>query len=52
MYCKVEQLLVKKERNDEVDEVLRFYGTDFQKDALLTQIHVFHTNYPTEERAS
>lgn len=48
-YYKVEQLLATKERNDEVYEILKFYSSVVQKDTLLTQLHVFHTNYPTEK---
>lgn len=54
MYCKVEQLLLKTEQDHggEVDEILKFYGSDFEKDSLLTQLHVFHTNYPMEMRSN
>ena len=53
MYCKVEQLLLKTEQDHgEVDEILKFYGSDFAKDSLLTQLHVFRTNYPMEMRSN
>ena len=52
MYSEVEQLLMKTERADgEVDEVLKFYGSDFENNTLLTQLRIFHTNYPTEMSA-
>jgi len=50
MYCKVEQLLVGGEQTeDEVKEVLAFYGSDFEN-TLLSQHHLFYANYPTEKR--
>ena len=50
MYSKVEQLLVKTEQDSgEVDEVLKFYGSDFEKGSLLAQLHVFCT---TEKRSN
>lgn len=53
MYCKVEQLLLKDEqKEEEVDEVLKFYGSDFERQTLLTQLHLFHSNYPGEKRTS
>ena len=53
MYSKVEQLLVKTEQDSgEVDEVLKFYGSDFEKGSLLAQFHVFCTKYPTEMRSN
>lgn len=43
MYCKVEQLLLNEEQMErEVDEVLRFYGSDFESQTLLTQLHLFY----------
>ena len=41
MYCKLEHLLLKEgQSEEEVDdhEVLKFYGGDFGKDTLLTQL--------------
>ena len=53
MYCKVEQLLVKTEQDSgEVDDILKFYGRDFEEDSLLTQLRVFRINYPTEMRSN
>ncbi len=53
MYCKLEQLLVKGgQPESEVDEVLKFYGSDFEKDTLLAQLQLFHTNFPVELTAS
>lgn len=43
MYCKLEQLLLNEEQMErEVDEVLRFYGSDFESQTLLTQLHLFY----------
>ena len=51
MYCKVEQLLVGGgQTEDEVKEVLAFYGSDFEKNTLMSQLHLFYANYPTEKR--
>ena len=51
MYCKVEQLLLKEYLSEEeVDDVLQFYGSDFHKETLLTQLCLFRTNYPAEKR--
>ena len=51
MYCKVEQLLLKEKLcEEEVDDFLQFYGSDFHKETLLTQLCLFHTNYPAEKR--
>ena len=46
MYSKLEQMLV-NDRQSEVDkdEVLKFFGSDFEKATLLTQLHLFHSNY-------
>ncbi len=53
MYCKLEQLLLKGGQPDcEVDEVLKFYGSDFDKDTLLAQLHLFHVNFPVKQTAS
>ena len=50
MYCKVEQLLLKENLSEEeVDDVLQFYGSDFHKEKLLTQLCLFRTNYPAEK---
>ena len=35
----------------EVDEVLKFYGSDVEKGSLLAQLHVLCTKYPTEMRS-
>ena len=35
-----------------INEVCTFYGTDLDRDLLLTQLHLFHTNYPIEENKS
>lgn len=48
MYCMVEQLLLNEGQSEE--EVDKFYGSDFEKDTFLTQLRLFHTNYPTEKR--
>ena len=48
MYCKVEQLLLKDGQSEE--EVDKFYGSDFEKDTFLTQLHLFLPDYPTEKR--
>ena len=51
MYSKLEQLLImEKENKEDTDEVLKFYGSDFEKDELITQLHLFHANYPPEKR--
>ena len=43
MYRKLELLLI---RRDHDNKVLKFYGDDFKKDALLAQLDLFHVNYP------
>ena len=52
MYSNLEQLLITKEQPNEedIDAVLKFYGSDFEKDKLITQLYLFHTNYPSEKR--
>ena len=51
MYSKLEQLLIMEKQNKEdTDEVLEFYGSDFEKDELITQLRLFHANYPPEKR--
>ncbi len=53
MYCKLKQLPVKGDQPEsEVDEVLKFNGSDFEKDTLLAQLHQFHANFPVEQTAS
>ena len=43
MYRKLELLLI---RRDHDNEVLKFYGDAFEKNALLAQLDLFHVNYP------
>ena len=51
MYSKLEQLLIMEKQNKEdTDEVLKSYGSDFEKDELITQLHLFHAHYPPEKR--
>ena len=51
MYCRLEQLLVKDwQPQEEIDEVLKFYGSDFNKETFMTQLSLFHANYPTTVR--
>ena len=51
MYSKLEQFLIMKEQNaEDIDQVLKFYESDFEKDKLITQFHLFHANYPSEKR--
>ena len=40
MYCKLQLLLIRRDHN----EVLKFYGDDFEKDTLLAQLDLLH--YP------
>ena len=51
MYSKLEQMLV-NDRQSEVDkdEVLIFFGSDFEKATVLTQLHLFHSNYFADKR--
>ena len=50
-YSKLEQLLLMEKQNEEdTDEVLKFYGSDFEKDELITQLCLFYANYPPEKR--
>ena len=49
MYCRVEQLLIEEEQQEEY-EVLKFYGSDFEKETLKTQLSLFHANYPSTAR--
>ena len=44
MYSKLEKLLIGKLDND-LDELIEFYGNDFEKDVLLAQLDSFHANY-------
>ena len=44
MYSKLEKLLIGKLDND-LDELIEFYGNDFEKDVLLAQLDNFHANY-------
>lgn len=30
--------------------MLKFYGSDFEKDKPITQLRLFHANYPSEKR--
>ena len=47
VYSKLENLLVKgKVSEDEIDEVMSFYKTDFDKIQLTTQLVTYHANYP------
>ena len=40
-----------EEQNEEdIDEVLKSYGSNFEKDKLITQLRLFHANYPFEKR--
>ena len=51
MYSKLKQLLIMEKQNEEdTDEVFKFYGSDFEKDELITQLHLFHANYLPEKR--
>lgn len=52
MYSNLEQLLTTEEQPNEedIDAVLKLYGSDFEKDKLITQLHLFHANYPSEKR--
>ena len=51
VYSKLEQILVNDgQSEEEIDEVLTFYGSDFQKDTLLPQLHLFHSSYPADKR--
>ena len=52
MYSNLEQLLITEEqpKEEDIDAVLKFYGSDFEKDKLITQLHLFHANYPSEKR--
>ena len=43
MYSKLEKLLRKLE--NDLDELIEFYGNDFEKDVLLAQLDNFHANY-------
>ena len=53
MYQKLEQLLITRDQlENDTDEVLKFYGSDFAIDALLAQLHLLHTNYPLEGNIS
>ena len=53
MYFKLEQLLINSDLDNLViNEVCTFYGTDLDRDLLLTQLHLFRTNYPIEENKS
>ena len=46
-YSKLEQLLIMEKQNEEdTDEMLKFYGSDFEKDELITQLCLFYANYP------
>lgn len=47
MYHKLEHLLMGKDEQNKIShEVCTFYSNDLNKDLLLTQLHLFHTNYP------
>ena len=53
MYFKLEQLLINSDLDNLViNEVCTFYGNDLDKDLLLTQLHLFRTNYASEENKS
>ena len=47
VYSKLENVLVKgKVSEDEIDEVMSFYKTDFDKIQLTTQLVTNHAKYP------
>ena len=47
VYSKLENLLVKGEATEaEIDEVVSFYRTDFEKVQLTSQLATFYANYP------
>ena len=54
MYHKLEQLLMGNDEQDKIShEICTLYSTDLDnKDLLLTQLHLFHTNYPIEKDAN
>ena len=48
MYFKLEHLFISTNPDGQiVNEVLAFYGDDLDRDVLLAQLQLFHTNYPT-----
>ncbi len=51
MYSKLEKFLIGKQ-DDDLDELIEFYGNDFEKDALLAQLDSFHANYAIDENAT
>ena len=53
MYHKLEQILVgNDEQNKLCHEICTFYSTDLDKDQLITQLHLFHANYPVQQNAN
>ena len=47
VYSKLENVLVNgKVSEDEIDEVMSFYKTDFDKIQLTTKLVTYHANYP------
>ncbi len=51
MYSKLENFLIGKQ-DDDLDELIEFYGNDFENDALLAQLDSFHANYAIDENAT
>ena len=50
---KLEQLLINTNCDNQViKEICTFYSTNLNKDLLLTQLHLFYTNYPTEQHVN
>lgn len=50
-YSKLEQMLaLDGQSKEEVDKIIQFYGSDFQKTTLLTQLHLFHSTFPADKR--
>ena len=39
-------LIMEKQNEEDINEMLKFYGSDFEKDKLITQLHLFHAKYP------
>ena len=52
VYSKLEKLLRKNCDKQCLDEVLKFYKDDFEKDELLAQLDTFHANYSFDDSST
>lgn len=51
MHSNLEQFLIMEEQDEgDINKVLKFYGSDFEKDKLITQLRLFHANYTSKKR--